>query len=149
MGGRVRGCGWGTDRAAVTGEDTVPLGWVRGRPRYQQGWGQRAGVVRTHLEATEPDHTVHHLRHTEAVPEVVKGIVPVVVMYTELRGGKGEPPELGAPGSSKTPGGFACSSPKPWELPCSPIQDSAAQEPCNRLLLYPLGQGLRYPPGVY
>ena len=44
----------------------------------------------THLEATAPDHAVHHLGHTEAVPEVVEGVVPVVVMHTELRGGKGD-----------------------------------------------------------
>lgn len=85
----------GTDWAAVTGEDTVPaevicpLGCGSGGLRHSAGLGMEGGAGRTHLEATEPDHAVHHLRHTEAVAEVVEGVVPVVVVHTELRGGKG------------------------------------------------------------
>lgn len=59
------------------------------------------GAGRTHLEATEPDHAVHHLRHTEAVPEVVEGVVPVVVVHAELWGGKGQ---LTAPAPVRLPG---------------------------------------------
>lgn len=39
----------------------------------------------THLEPADPDHAVHHLRHAEAVPEVVERVVPVVVVHAELR----------------------------------------------------------------
>lgn len=42
------------------------------------------GLSETHLEAAEPDHAVHHLGHAEAVPEVVEGVVPVVVVHAEL-----------------------------------------------------------------
>lgn len=38
----------------------------------------------THLEPAEPDHAVHHLGHAEAMPEVVEGVVPVVVVHAEL-----------------------------------------------------------------
>lgn len=38
-----------------------------------------------YLEAAERDHAVHHLGHTEAVPEIMKGVVPVIVMNTQLQ----------------------------------------------------------------
>lgn len=84
----------GIDWAAVTGEDTTPLGWGRGGPSHLAGLGTEdgRGADRTHLEATEPDHAVHHLCHTEAMSEVVEGVVPVVVVHTELWGEKGESP---------------------------------------------------------
>lgn len=37
-----------------------------------------------YLEAAEADHAVHHLGDTETVAEVVEGVVPVVVMDTQL-----------------------------------------------------------------
>ena len=38
-----------------------------------------------YLEAAERDHAVHHLGHAEAVPEIVKGVVSVIVMNTQLQ----------------------------------------------------------------
>lgn len=38
-----------------------------------------------YLEAAERDHAVHHLGHTEAVPEIMKGVVSVIVMNTQLQ----------------------------------------------------------------
>lgn len=35
-----------------------------------------------YLEAAEGDHAVHHLGHAEAVPEIVEGVVSVVVVNT-------------------------------------------------------------------
>lgn len=40
-----------------------------------------------YLEAAERDHAVHHLGHAEAVPEIMKGVVSVIVMNTQLQGG--------------------------------------------------------------
>lgn len=37
-----------------------------------------------YLQAAEADHAVHHLGDTETVPEVVEGVVLVVVMDTKL-----------------------------------------------------------------
>lgn len=51
-------------------------------PRPEHGTRPPKG---THLEPAEPDHAVHHLGHAEAVPEVVEGVVPVVVLHAELR----------------------------------------------------------------
>lgn len=38
-----------------------------------------------YLEAAEGDHAVHHLGHAEAVPEIVEGVVSVVVVNTQLQ----------------------------------------------------------------
>lgn len=38
-----------------------------------------------YLEAAERYHAVHHLGHTEAVPEIMKGVVPVIVMNAQLQ----------------------------------------------------------------
>lgn len=40
---------------------------------------------RAYLEAAERDHAVHHLSHTEAVPEIMEGVVSVIVMNTQLQ----------------------------------------------------------------
>lgn len=39
----------------------------------------------TYLKAAEGDHAVHHLGHTEAVPKIMKGVVSVIVMNTQLQ----------------------------------------------------------------
>ena len=49
---------------------------------------QEQEQVCTYLQTAEVYHAVHHLCDTEAVAEVVKGVVPVVVMDTELSGEK-------------------------------------------------------------
>lgn len=38
-----------------------------------------------HLESAEADHAVHHLADAETVTEVVKRVIPVVVMNTHLQ----------------------------------------------------------------
>lgn len=38
-----------------------------------------------YLEAAEGDHAVHHLGHTEAVPEIVEGVVSVIVVNAQLQ----------------------------------------------------------------
>lgn len=39
----------------------------------------------SYLEVAEWDHAVHHLGHAEAVPEIVKGVVSVIVMNAQLQ----------------------------------------------------------------
>ncbi|RUS83928.1 hypothetical protein EGW08_008342, partial [Elysia chlorotica] len=47
---------------------------------------QNAQVLCRHPlpELAQVDHTVHHLRHAEAVPEVVERVVPVVLLDAQL-----------------------------------------------------------------
>lgn len=45
-------------------------------------WSHRGG---SYLEAAERDHAVHHLGHAEAVPEIVEGVVSVIVVDTQLQ----------------------------------------------------------------
>lgn len=85
--GRGGGGQWphGQDEApaapALWGARRAPTGGPRRElPRPPRG------PPRTHLEPAEPDHAVHHLCDAEAVPEVVEGVVPVVVVHAELRG---------------------------------------------------------------
>ncbi len=39
-------------------------------------------------QTTEVNHTVHHLCHTEAVPKVMKRIVPVILLDAQLKARK-------------------------------------------------------------
>lgn len=39
----------------------------------------------SYLEAAEWDHAVHHLGHAETVPEIVEGVVPVIVVDAKLQ----------------------------------------------------------------
>lgn len=74
-----------------------------------QGQGRQWELVSTcgrgYLQAAEADHAVHHLGDTEAVAEVVEGVVLVVVMDTQLqRQRDGSEPQ----GRHKRAGGGGC-----------------------------------------
>lgn len=58
------------------------LNQTQGDTNLLQVYARRQGAG--YLKVAEVDHAVHHLCDTEAVAEVVKWVVPVVVMNTEL-----------------------------------------------------------------
>lgn len=51
------------------------------------GREQDAEVLPGHAlpQLGEVNHAVHHLTHAEAVPEVVKGVVAVIFLHTQLQ----------------------------------------------------------------
>ena len=48
---------------------------------------ENAQVFTSHLlpQLTQVNHPVHHLRHAETVPKVVKGIISVVLLDAKLK----------------------------------------------------------------